>query len=126
MKNMGRIGISLISGAVLAVGTWALPAAAPRVASRALANQDAPKASVQLQSVSGTIASVQHNSFTLVTSAGTPGGHLQQVSNDNKTMMFIIDENTTVDGKLKVGANADVIYREDNGNDMAVSVTISK
>ena len=125
MKSMGRIGISIMSGALLAVGTWAFPATAP-TAPRATANQDAPKGSVQLQTVSGTISTVQHNSFTLVTSAGTPGEHLQQVSSENKTMMFIIDENTVVDGKLKVGANADVIYRLDNGNDMAVSVTISK
>jgi hypothetical protein len=31
-----------------------------------------------------------------------------------------------VDGKLKAGANADVIYREDSGNNMAVSVTVGK
>ena len=30
-------------------------------------------------------------------------------------MTFQIDKNTTVDGKLKVGANADVTYREDSG-----------
>ena len=125
MNKLGRIGVSIISGALLTVGTWALPPAATH---SAVSNQDAPKGSVQLQSVAGTISTVQHNSFTLVTSAGTavPGEHLQQVSNDNKTMMFIIDENTTVDGKLKAGANADVIYREDSGNNMAVSVTVGK
>jgi hypothetical protein len=122
MNIMGRMGLSIISGALLTVGTWALPARTPRASS----NQDAPKGSVQLQSVSGTISTLQHNSFTLVTSAGTAGEHLQQVGSDNKTMMFIIDENTTVDGKLRIGANADVIYREDSGNNMAVSVTVSK
>ncbi len=122
MKKMGRIGISIISGALLTMGTWALPATVPGASSQ----QGASKGTVQLQSVSGAISTIQHNSFTLVTSAGTPGEHLQQVSRDNKTMMFIIDENTAVDGTLKVGANADVVYREDSGNDMAVSVTVSK
>jgi hypothetical protein len=122
MKKMGRLGISIISGALLTVGAWALPATPPRADSQ----QDGPKGSVQLQSVSGTISTVQRSSFTLVTSAGTPGAHMQQISSDNKTMMFITDENTTVDGKLSVGANADVIYRDDHGNNMAVSVTISK
>jgi hypothetical protein len=122
MKKMGRIGISIISGALLTVGAWALPATAPRADS----HQGGPQGSVQLQSVSGTISTLQRSSFTLVTSAGTPGVHLQQISSDNKTMMFITDENTTVDGKLSVGANADVIYRDDHGNNMAVSVTISK
>ncbi len=122
MRKMGRIAISVISGSLLTVGTWGLPPASLS----AVASQNAPAGSIDLQSVSGTIATVQHNSFTLVTSAGTPGEHLQQVSKDNKTMMFIVDDNTVVDGKLRVGANADVIYRLDNGNDMAVSVTVSK
>jgi hypothetical protein len=122
MTKMGRIGISILSGALLTAGTWALPATMPRPSF----DQEGPKGSVQLESVSGTVSTVQHNSFTLVTSAGTPGEHLEQVSNDSKTMMFITDENTAVDGKLQPGANADVIYREDNGNNMAVSVTVSK
>jgi hypothetical protein len=122
IKKMGRIGIFVLSGALLTAGTWALPATMPRPS----LDQEGPKGGVQLESVSGTVSTVQHNSFTMVTSAGTPGQHLEQVSNDSKTMMFITDENTTVDGKLQPGANADVIYREDNGNNMAVSVTVSK
>jgi Cu/Ag efflux protein CusF len=43
-----------------------------------------------------------------------------------KTMTFMIDKNTTVDGKLKVGANADVTYREEGGNNIAVSVRVSE
>ncbi len=42
-----------------------------------------------------------------------------------KTMTFQIDKNTTVDGKLQVGANADVTYREDGGKLMAISVRVS-
>lgn len=122
MNKIGRIGISIISGALLTMGTWALPAMTRSESSQ----QGAPKGSVQLQSVSGTISTLQHNSFTLITSAGAPGEHLQQVSKDNKTMMFITDDNTAVDGTLKVGANADVVYRDDAGNNMVVSVTVSK
>jgi hypothetical protein len=40
-------------------------------------------------------------------------------------MTFQIDKNTTVDGKLKVGANADVTYREESGNLVAISVRVS-
>jgi hypothetical protein len=122
MNKMGRIGISIISGALLTMGTWALPAMT-RCESW---QQGAAKGSVQLQTVSGTISTLQHNSFTLITSAGAPGEHLQQVSKDNRTMMFITDDNTAVDGTLKVGANADVVYRDDAGNNMVVSVTVSK
>jgi hypothetical protein len=40
-------------------------------------------------------------------------------------MSFTIDQNTTVEGKLKVGANADVTYRQDNGANVAISVHVA-
>lgn len=40
-------------------------------------------------------------------------------------MTFLVDENTTVSGKLTVGASADVIYRTMNGQNIAVSIQIS-
>jgi len=46
-------------------------------------------------------------------------------SSGPKTMSFQIDKNTTVDGQLKVGANADVTYRQDGGNNIAISVHVS-
>ncbi len=123
MKHTGRIALSIVSAALLASASWALPA----TASKSDSNQDSPKASAQLQSVSGTISTVQRDSFTLVTTSSTPRGEqFQQDRGETKTMMFIIDKNTTVDGKLKAGANADVVYRQDNGNNVAVSVTVSK
>jgi hypothetical protein len=123
MNNINRIGISIISGSVLAIATWALPATAPR----AVTSQNAPKSSVQLQSVSGNIATVARDSFTLTTTGGTPKGlNFAQVDSTSRTMMFVIDQNTTIDGTLQVGANADVVYRQDAGNNMAVSVTVSK
>jgi predicted 3-demethylubiquinone-9 3-methyltransferase (glyoxalase superfamily) len=78
------------------------------------------------QSVSGKIASVEKTSFTLTIAPGhamNPGNQFQDSS--AKTMTFQIDKNTTVDGKLKVGANADVTYREDAGNLVAISVRVS-
>jgi hypothetical protein len=124
MKNIHRIGLSLISGSLITIGAWALPVTAPSVSSSRAAM---PAQSVQLQSASGQIANVSRNSFTLTTTGNaTQGEAFAQVDNTSKTMLFVIDDNTTVDGKLTVGANADVVYREDNGNHMAVSVTVSK
>jgi hypothetical protein len=40
-------------------------------------------------------------------------------------MIFLNDENTTVGGKLNVGANADVTYRQKDGNNVAVSVQVT-
>ena len=39
-------------------------------------------------------------------------------------MNFLIDKNTTIEGKLQVGATADVTYREDNGSNIAISVRV--
>jgi hypothetical protein len=79
------------------------------------------------QSVSGKIASVEKTSFTLNIgpshTMSSPGQQLQDSS--PKSMTFQIDKNTTVDGKLQVGANADVTYREDGGKLLAISVRVS-
>jgi hypothetical protein len=75
----------------------------------------------QAQSVTGTIASVSKNSFTLT--LGSAMSQREQTS--PRTMMFLIDKNTTIDGKLRVGASADVTYREDNGNNVAISVRVA-
>jgi len=79
------------------------------------------------QSVSGQIADVQKTSFTL--SIG-PSHTMAKLGHEvqeptQKSMTFQIDKNTTVDGKLKVGANADVTYREDGGKFIAISVRVS-
>ncbi len=126
MKNIARLGLSIISGSFLAVAAWGLPATAP--ASGALNSKPAAaRNAVQVQSVSGTISTVQRDSFTLITSASSPqGDNFQQDRANTKAMMFIIDQNTAVDGKLKVGANADVAYRLDNGNNIAISVAVAK
>ena len=80
------------------------------------------------QSVSGKIAEVQKTSFTLsVGPSHTMSNNLDQDLQEpiQKSMTFQIDKNTTVDGKLQVGANADVTYREDNGKFVAINVRVS-
>jgi hypothetical protein len=122
MTNIYRTGLLIISGSLIAVGTWALPVSRPASKAPVPAQN-----SVQLQSASGQIAMVSRDSFTLTTTGNPAQGEaFAQVDSTSKIMLFVIDDNTTVDGKLTVGANADVIYRDDNGNHMAVSVTVSK
>jgi hypothetical protein len=79
------------------------------------------------QSVSGKIAEVQKNSFTLSIGPSRTMSNLGQQMQETpqKSMTFQIDKNTTVDGKLQVGANADVTYREDNGKLVAINVRVS-
>jgi hypothetical protein len=79
------------------------------------------------QSISGKIAEVQKTSFTLSIgpshTMSNKGNQLQESS--QRTMTFQIDKNTTVDGKLQVGANADVTYREEEGKFVAINVRVS-
>lgn len=79
------------------------------------------------QSVSGKIAEVQKTSFTLSVGPSHTISNLDQDLQEpiQKSMTFQIDKNTTVDGKLQVGANADVTYREDNGKFVAINVRVS-
>jgi hypothetical protein len=122
MKNIHRVGLSLISGSLLAMAAWALPVAAPSAKTAATSQNG-----VLLESVSGTVVTVARDAFTLTTPASAPQGmQVAQVDDTTKTMMFVIDQNTTIDGRLRIGASADVVYRKDAGNNMAVSVTVSK
>ena len=84
------------------------------------------QAAAQTQSVSGKIASVDKDSFTLTVGAGTTH-KLSETAQaaDPKTMVFQVDKNTTVEGKLKVNATADVTYREEGGKNIAVSVRVT-
>ena len=122
MKNVWRIALAIGASAILAAAVWALP---PKATAHPGVAQ--PQDAAQLQSVSGKIQSVSNTSFTLETAGGAPssGQQLVQEQSHPKTMTFLIDKNTAVDGKLKVGANADVTYRQDNGNNVAVSVRVA-
>jgi|HubBroStandDraft_6_1064221.scaffolds.fasta_scaffold82448_2 Cu/Ag efflux protein CusF len=121
MKNVWRFGFSTLAGSVLVVGALALPPANTHQ------TQERQQAAAQTQSVSGKIASVEKNSFTLTlsTASTSVSQDPQQPPSSAKTMSFTIDQNTTVEGKLKVGANADVTYRQDNGANVAISVHVA-
>jgi hypothetical protein len=78
------------------------------------------------QSISGKIAEVQKNSFTLVIGPSHTMSKMgQDLEPNQRTMTFDIDKNTTVDGKMQVGAKADVTYREENGKWVAINVRCS-
>ena len=46
----------------------------------------------------------------------------QQEQTSARSMVFLVDKNTTIDGKLRVGASADVTSREETGHNVALSV----
>src|ERR1700741_2316649 len=120
MKKEVRMGVSALASLVLAAAIWALP---PGNGAKRKANAE----TAQTQSVSGKIASVEKTSFTLTVASDRMSSQSQEPKRENsaKTMAFQVDKNTTVDGKLQVGANADVTYREEGGNNIAISVRVT-
>jgi hypothetical protein len=120
MKKELKLILSAMASLILVAMVCALPATLPN--SNATHEQTAPT-----QSVSGKIAEVQKTSFTLSIgpshTMSSEGKEMQEPA--QRSMTFQIDKNTTVDGKLQVGASADVTYREDGGKFVAISVRVS-
>jgi hypothetical protein len=119
MKNPGRVFFSTLVGLFLVAMMCALqPTVTHGAAVLSLSGSQTPAA--QEQTVSGKIASVEKNSFTL-----TVGQQLEQTPSTPKTMSFKLDKTTTIDGSLKVGANADVTYRQEKSENIAISVRVT-
>jgi hypothetical protein len=116
MNKVQRICLAALGSLTLVTAVSAIPAGR---------HQDPPPAqsNAQTQSVSGTIASVESTSFTLTVN-GT-AHQMVATSSAPQTMTFQIDKNTTVEGKLKVKSTADVTYRTDNGQNIAISVRVT-
>jgi hypothetical protein len=123
MKNAWRLGLSSLAGLILVGGALALPA------TQSSASQEPSQATAQAQTqtVSGKIASVDRTSFTLTVGSGIEQSAQEPNSSaqSGRSMTFQIDKNTTVEGTLKVGSNADVTYRADNGSNVAISVHVT-
>jgi hypothetical protein len=123
MKNTIRLTLATLAGVILVVAAWGLPPATTNGTHPTLLNEQTPST----QSVSGKIASVAKDSFTLTVAGNqtSAGQQLAQQQAEPKTMTFFIDKNTAIEGKLKVNANAEVTYREEGGKNIAVSVHVA-
>jgi hypothetical protein len=73
-----------------------------------------PQPTLENQSLSGKIASVEDTAFALEVTKGK----------DVNTVQFLVDDQTTVEGKLAVGAQATVEYRSHAGKNIAVRVVV--
>ena len=126
MRNVGRVFFTTLAGLTLVVAVWAF--SPPTTHDTALLSLSNSQAAAPEQSVSGKIASVEKNSFTLTvgqSQTSTAGQNVLQDSASPKTMVFQLDKNTTIEGSLKVGASADVTYRQEKGNNIAISVRVT-
>ena len=93
------------------------------IISAEIQNGDSPL--IDVQSVSGKITAVQDNTFTIeIPHVKPPGASFLQEDHPS-SMTFLINSSTKIEGKLKVGANADVLYRRQGGNNIAVTVRVT-
>jgi Cu/Ag efflux protein CusF len=119
MNKKTRILLAATFSIVLVTAAMAIPPATQAPTS------GAAQAAAQTQSASGTISAVDKDSFT-ITLAPSKNMLAANPSQDApKSMTFVVDKNTTIEGKLKVGANADVTYRDDNGSHVAIGVRVT-
>jgi Cu/Ag efflux protein CusF len=119
MKKYMRIGVSALASLALASVLCVLP-------SHAQNNNAATSAqtAAATRSVSGKVTSIGKSSFTL-TLASEKISISAQPQTMAKSMTFQVDNNTTIEGRLQVGVNADVTYREEAGNNIAISVRVT-
>jgi hypothetical protein len=123
MNNPRRIVFATLTSLILVAVAWGLPPATTGGSTHpAVATEQTPAAP---QSVSGKITAIGKDSFTLAVGSNRPAGHQLAQDPAPKSMTFVIDKNTTIEGKLKVNANAEVTYREDSGNNVAISVHVT-
>ncbi len=126
MRNIGRVFFFTLGDLSLIAAVLALPPGATH--GTAMVGWSSSQSASQEQSVSGKIASVEKNSFTLTVGQSQTSSDRQNLRQDldgPKTMTFQIDKNTTIEGSLRVGANADVTYRQEKGANVAISVHVS-
>ncbi len=93
----------------LTVAAWSTP-----IPDRLLPRD--PQPAPDTQSVSGKISSIGDAAFALDVAKG----------NKMNTIHFLVDDQTKVEGKLRLGAHATVEYRLNGGNNLAVHVVVKK
>ena len=75
-----------------------------------------PRPASDTQSVSGKISSIDDAAFAVEVAKG----------NEVNIFKFLVDDQTKVEGKLRLGARATVEYRSDGGYNIAVHVVVRR
>lgn len=100
--------LASLSLVCMAAATWSVPLPAHTTPRHLLASPDS-------QSLSGKIANVGDAAFSLEV----------KKDQDVSTVVFLVDDNTKIEGKLAVGARATVEYRSSDGKNIAIRVIVS-
>jgi Cu/Ag efflux protein CusF len=118
MKKEARFFLAAVFSLVVIAAVWGAPPPTQNT-------NPAVQAAAQTQSATGMISAVDKSSFTIT--LAPPHSSIASVTQQDppKSMTFVVDKNTTIEGKLRVGANADVTYRDDSGSHVAIGVRVT-
>lgn len=125
MNKQMRLALIGVAGLILGAAVSAVPTTTHN--SNLLLTGAAQQNTSQTLSASGTISEVNKANFVLTVQA-VKGTRNQMVAQEDtpKSMTFQVDNNTTIEGKLAVGSNAEVTYRDDrSGNHVAIGVKVT-
>ncbi|HKW33234.1 MAG TPA: hypothetical protein VJN92_09540 [Candidatus Acidoferrum sp.] len=107
MRFRSVLSLAALFVVCFTVASWAKPVADRLIPARALPAPANP-------SQSGKIASIGDAAFSLEVTNGQ----------EKKTIEFFVDDDTKVEGKLKVGSQATVEYRSADGKNIAIHVVV--
>lgn len=108
MRFRTALSLATLFVVCFTVASWATPVPDRRVVpEKSFPSPDNP-------SQSGKIASIGDAAFSLEVTNGQ----------ERKTMEFLVDDDTKVEGKLQVGSQATVEYRSADGRNIAVHVVV--
>jgi len=107
MRLRTALSLAMLFVVCFTVASWATPTPDRLVPANAVPVPDNP-------SQSGKIASIGDAAFSLEVTNGQ----------ERKTIEFLVDDDTKVEGKLKVGSQATVEYRSADGRNIAIHVVV--
>jgi hypothetical protein len=121
MKLSSRFAASALVLAFAALPMLGVPAAP------GITHHQQSETQAQRRTATGTIASVTDNSIAINLQKGSNQGNSADSANsdESKTMQFVVDTNTKIDGKPVVGSMATIEYKMDKDNNMvATHITV--
>ena len=108
MRFRTALGLASLFVVCFTVASWATPVPDRLIPARLAPAPDNP-------SQSGKIASIGDAAFSLEITRGQ----------EQKTMEFLVDGDTKVEGRLQVGSQATVEYRSTEGKNIAVRIVVA-
>ena len=107
MRFRTALCLAILFLACFTIAAWSAP-----IPDRLVPN--GPQPAPDNQSLSGKIASIDDAAFALEVAKGK----------EVNTVQFLVDDQTKVEGKLAIGAQATVEYRSNSGKNIAVRVVV--